>query len=154
MTNEPDDIQNLFNILESHENKLDNLENVIKKDKLMINDLNSFSDEINLLKNELKNIKEINNKTKEYLLLEIESSVDKQNQFNQSNYFGDFVDFLKNDYSTKFDEILLLNKKLGELENSINYKDNRIDSLVSENEDLKVSVENCKGDIDSLRNES
>ena len=95
MTNEPDDIQNLFNILESHENKLDNLENVIKKDKLMINDLNSFSDEINLLKNELKNIKEINNKTKEYLLLEIESSVDKQNQFNQSNYFGDFVDFLK-----------------------------------------------------------
>ena len=76
MTNNSNDFDDLSNKLNDQERKLNNLEKMIDSN----NSETLFEEEISLLKNELFQIKEINKKTKDFLLLEIESSLDKYNQ--------------------------------------------------------------------------
>ena len=54
-----------------------------QNDKLIndINELYSLKTELNSLKQEINSIKEVNSKTIDFLLLELESNLDKQKQF-------------------------------------------------------------------------
>ena len=68
----------------------------------MSNKINQYENKINLLNLEINNFKEVLGKTKEYLLLELETNSDKYNQikFQNENIYSDLISFLKNENVT------------------------------------------------------
>ena len=81
-------------------------------------EINDINEKIIFLKNELDLIKDLNNKTKEFLLLEIESNLDKQNQVQikqnkEFNSFKEIIHLLKKEINDNIDSISKLNEEIG-----------------------------------------
>ena len=155
------------------------LMNLLEVYKRKDNELNNYLKEFQSFKNELNQIKEINNKTKDFLLLELESNLDKQKQAQIKqescvNSFKEIINLLKEENHHNIEELSNLNVKIGYLKQCLNDKNNIINSLNSDNsklkkdivdfenqnklfnselEDLKVSNEDKLVEISSLKDE-
>ena len=85
------------------DNKMENFKKKYKNyrnnELEMSNKINQYENKINLLNLEINNFKEVFGKTKEYLLLELETNSDKYNQikFQNENIYSDLISFLKNE---------------------------------------------------------
>ena len=104
MSNQNIGLNDFVEEIVKYKQELSNLEELLKaKDSTISNKVSSQEEQINNLQKELNLTKEINDKTKEYLLLEIQSILDKQNiaQDKQNNII--------NKYDEKFD---IINKSL------------------------------------------
>lgn len=107
----------------------------MSKETLDLNNLNEKleknSKEINSFKKELNSIKQINKKTKELLLLELESNLDKQKQIqiNQDikvDSFKEIINLLKEENNNYINELSSLNEKVGKFKQSIDDKNKKI----------------------------
>ncbi len=127
--------------------------------------LDEYEEEFTLLKKEMNKIKEINSKTKDYLLLELESNLDKQKQIQieQKIKYDLFDDSFKilNEENDKFKQILeLKNNDIKSLEHEINdfkriiySKEEKINSLNEEISELRDLITLKDKDIDLLKKE-
>ena len=115
---------NDFN-LDEIEHSSDELKN--PKDNFNNLDL-TIDDKLGLLNQELNTFKEIIDKTREYLLLELDSSLDKhkQIQIENENKYEELVVFLKNEDSNK---ILSLSEEIGRFKQIIDEKEKLIEIL-------------------------
>lgn len=138
------------------------------------NKINWCESEINSLNLEINNFKEIMEKTKEYFLLELESSTDKHQQIKlqNENIYSNLINFLKNDnnniisslseeigkykyeISEKNKHIENLNNLLANRDNQINILNDKISEITSSNE-LKLNkiTEDNKNKIKELTDE-
>ena len=104
MTKQDKSIDNLSEGIEDVTNELNNNEEPFENQLSKVNyEINKYGDEISSLSNEFNNFKEIIEKTKEYLLLELESNLDKCNQIQLRNEdkYDELLVFLKNDTNNK-----------------------------------------------------
>ena len=113
------------------------------------NDLDTCLREFNLIKEEFNSLKEITIKTKDFLLLEVESSFDKQKmikskQDSKIDSFREIVDLLKNENNVKLNEISFLNNKLDKFNQIIIDKNNLINSF-------KLNINELNAEISSLK---
>ena len=93
------------------------------------------------LKNELDLIKELNNKTKEFLLLEFESILDKQNQVQMEqntkvNSFNEIINLLKKENAEYIENISKLNEEIGKYKQLLKNHLEFIDELKLENDNF------------------
>ena len=99
---------------ENCEKELSSLLKFFKNENINLED---YLVEIHSLKEELNSVKEINNKTKEFLLLELESNLDKQKQVqdmqdSKLNSFNKIIDLLKDENDDKLKRISALNVEI------------------------------------------
>ena len=110
--------------------------------------LDLYCNELELLKKDLNSIAEINQKTKEFLILELESNMDKQNQNqikqeNKLNSFQNFINSLENENKNKELKIIThLTENIGRLKQIIDEKDELLSKFEKENVELNQIVLN------------
>ena len=114
------------------ENKINNLMSI--KESVFENKLNSQQEDIKQLENELALFNEIIEKTKEYLLLELESILDKQaivinKHEDVINNLDERFNFVKSTLIDKEDKIDSLNRELGKFKQIVFNKDDCITNL-------------------------
>ena len=98
MSNEKNNAQDYLKKIEMLEEKIADIEEEFKKKETLITEKTLEQQKnINSIKQDLYGVKKNNNKTKEHLLLELESSLDKHNriQIRNDNYFKELINFLK-----------------------------------------------------------
>ena len=138
MTKQNSSIDNLVEEKENSTNELKKLENSLKNQFSEVSDkLNGHDSEINLLKVELNKFKEIFEKTKEYLLLEFESNLDKskQIQIESENKYNDLLIYLKNENTA----------------NSLSLTENtKYKQIIEENEELIKTLENKELELNNI----
>ena len=110
------------------------LEDFSQNVSFLENKLNSQDDELKELEKNLNLSKEITEKTKEYLLLEMEALLDKQNltlnnQNNKINTFDEKLDFFKSTLISKDEDISSLNDQINSLNELMFLKEKEIDNL-------------------------
>ncbi|WP_346661435.1 hypothetical protein, partial [uncultured Methanobrevibacter sp.] len=151
--------QNLLDELEGFKNQLLKLENDTNKQNNSIDkQLNDYENKISLLSLELNKIKEINHKTKELLLIELESNLDIQNknfleQNEKLDKYGDLIQFYKENNEDKQEDIVNLSNKVGELKQIIKYNDDSISGLNDEIVSLRDSIASKDDSISGLNDE-
>ena len=109
------------------------------------------------LKNELDLIKELNNKTKEFLLLEFESILDKQNQVQMEqntkvNSFNEIINLLKKENAEYIENISKLNEEIGKYKQLLKNHLEFIDELKLEKDNFKNIISIKDEEIISLGN--
>ena len=142
--------------------KILNLDDLIKEFEKYKNEIYNFEenskDQISSLKKEIKIVKELNDKTKDFLLLELESNLDKQNQFklkldSQEEFYTNTIKLLNNENTEKNNELCKLNEKLGKLKYIIEDNEKILKSLELKNNELKNQNESYLEDKNELTNE-
>ena len=127
------DVSDLVNLNEEFKIHKKELFQLLETYNQKNNKLDEYIGEVNSLKNELNDVKEINNKTKDFLLLELESNLDKQKQivFEQNskvNSFKEIINLLKEENNSKIVEISELNEDVGRFKQCLLDKNNLINS--------------------------
>ena len=110
------------------------LEDFSQNVSFLENKLNSQDDELKELEKNLNLSKEITEKTKEYLLLEMEALLDKQNltlnnQNNKINTFDEKLDFFKSTLISKDEDISSLNDQINSLNELMLSREKKIKSI-------------------------
>ncbi len=121
---------NILGEFENFTNEFNIFKNYHENFELDINDKCELCDnKINLLTYDLVNFKEIFDKTKDYLLLELESNLDKHEliQLQSQNGYLDLIVFFKNSNN---ENILLLGEEIGRLKQIFTEKDELIKILM------------------------
>ena len=149
------ELVNSDNEIESYKHELINLLNILKEKN---EDLNNCIGEFNSIKKEINSVKEINNKTKDFLLLELESNLDKQKelQYNYKSDIGSFkeiIELLKEEKNNNLEEISTLNVEIGKCKQLLDDKNNLIESLRTENDKLRYDLSENKDNFNLLENE-
>ena len=132
------DLYNLTNEFDEYKKELLSLLEFSKNNNVK---LEEYYVELNSLKKELNSVKEINNKTKEFLLLELESNLDKQRmalnkQNSKVDSFKEVISLLKEENNDKLEEISYLNIELSKYKQNLDDKNNLIDSLQKKKHNL------------------
>ena len=138
MTKQNSSIDNLVEEKENSTNELKKLEESLKNQFSEVSDnLNEHDSEINLLKVELNKFKEIATKTNEYLLLELESNLDKfkEMQIESEDKYNELLINLKNENTAN---LLSLSEENEEL------------LKISENKELDSGLRDCIVEKDDL----
>lgn len=139
--------------------------------------LDKYFEEFEYLKKELAYLKEFYNKHNEFLVLELESNLDKHNQLqinqnlNMDSYFNEIIKALKEENKMNIDKLCTINEELGGYKQSLNEnnksiaflndkisslektlidKDNYIDFLENESKTKNVQIESLKEEINIL----
>lgn len=144
------DINYLLVELEKFKDELKIIENNFKDfDSQIDYKLNKQNADIITLNNELNNYKEVINATKEYILLELESSLDKHNQIQikSRTKYEDLLAFIKNDNN---DKISVLSEELGRTKQILDEKNIFIDELKNNNENLENQIKSLNKNIDEM----
>ena len=145
MSKENNELDYLLKTLDNFTQELKNFEIFFKNREIKVkNELSEYKQEIENRNHELDNFKEILDKTKEYLLLELESNLDKQKQIQIKNEekYNELIIYLKNENDN---EIILLSEEVGRLKQLLTEK-NEI------NKNLKQNEEHFKNKIQTLNN--
>ena len=118
---------------------------------------NSFENEFLELKNELKNTNEINEKQKELLLLELESTLDKFKQYNENDHFKEVITLLKKEIENKENIISKLNSYIVNIENYIKENERRSNEQITNYENpisnLNNNLNKSNDEITALNND-
>lgn len=117
----------------------------------IFNKVNWCETEINSLTLEIDNFKEVIEKTKEYFLLELETSTDKYKQIRlqNENIYSELISFLKNENTN---EISLLSEEIGKYKYKITEKDEYIENLTDKNDNLNNILAEQDNQINLLNN--
>ena len=137
MTKQNSSINNSFEVNENYTNELNKLEDSLKNQFIEVCDkLNGHDSEINLLKGEFDRFKEIVEKTKEYLLLELESNLDKSKQIQSEseNKYDELLIYLKNENTAN---LLSLSEENGKYKQIIEENEELI--KISENKEFELN---------------
>ena len=142
-----DEIENFLNEIKKFEN------NFKRFDSSIDNKLEGFDDKINSLNDELTIVKEESDKTKQYLLLELESSLDKYHQSENKleNKYNELIMLLKDDSNNK---ISSLSEELGKYKQALEVKDKSINRYKNNQKELKDGISQNKKKIIDLTNKN
>ena len=150
MSKKSNDINNLLNKIDNFTNELKKFEIFYKNQDFEYNNkLNIYENKIDDINHELNNFKEIFEKTKEYLLLEIESSLDKhkQIQFNDENRYNELIILLKNNNDKN---ISSLSEEIGNLKQIITGKDELIKSFKIKDDEYNNQIRLMNDEINEI----
>ena len=153
MSKETDNINILLEKIEDIAKQMKNFEDYYKNEYSKVFDKLKYNEnEINATNSEINNLKDIIEKNKEYLLLELETSTDKNKQFkieNEQNY-SDLIVFLKNDETNK---ILSLGEDIGRYKHELSKNKEYIKNITNKNDDLSDILVERENQITSLTEE-
>lgn len=155
MSDEKNNSLDYLKKIEMLEEKIANIEENFKKKELIINEKTIKQQQnINSIKQELYDVKKKNTKTKEHLLLELESSLDEHNriQIRNDNYFKEVINFFEQDRITKSDEINKFTENIGKLKQIIFEKDNLINDLKIKQNELELTIKDHKAKLEDTTN--
>ena len=141
MSKEFKNIDSLSNEINNHSEELKKTEDSFENKVLKIHqELEKYDVKINSMMKNLSIFKENSDKTKEYLLLELESNLDKLNQIQKKyeNKSFELISFLKEDNSN---QISILSEKIGMLKQQITEKNNKINNLTHNINNLNQLIE-------------
>ncbi|WP_295593156.1 hypothetical protein, partial [uncultured Methanobrevibacter sp.] len=163
MTKKSKNFDNVTEEIENFPKDLNFEKNTKNQDFDIDNKLNIYDNQINYLNQEIIDFKEIISKTKEYLLLELESNLDKhkQIQLKNENKYEELIILLKNDNNDKFSS---LNEEIGKLKQIIIGKNELIEILKNEknesydeisllNEKINTIIKSKDAEINKLNEE-
>ena len=146
---ETNNINLLLEKIEEITEQMKKLENYYNNEYSKVFDkLNYFENEIKSMNNEINNIKDNIEKNKEYLLLELETSIDKNKQImieNEQTY-SDLITFLKNDETNK---ILSLSEDIGKYKHELSKNNEYIENITNKNDKLNNVLVERENQINS-----
>lgn len=138
--------------IEILEEKIEIIEENFKKNELLINEKTLKQQQnINSIKQDLYDVKKNNKKTKEHLLLELESSLDKHNQIQIRNdsYFKEFIKSFEEERANKTNEMNNLSENMGRLKQIIDEKDNLINNLKINQNELESTIKDYETKLET-----
>lgn len=150
MSENDENINVLLDELSKFTSKLIKLEYYFKDQDSLINErLNGYDTKFNTLNEELSDFDENISKMQEYLLLELESNLDKHKmiQLKNEKKYDDLLVAIKADGD---DRISSLNQEIGALKQTLNDKTQELKKLDFKNDDLNSLLKQKELEIDDL----